>query len=237
MCTGVLIAPDVVMAAGHCNAKLLGDLLYPVHLSFSLAADVSEEGLQRYDEILTVDIRRVVAHPEYKVEHLGPGLRDGFDLSLLILSRPIEGVRPVEMVRADEGNRLVPGARVVIVGYGVTTRDRMGRGLREVGHKNWGSAHLGQVGTTEMQVGYLPTEAQKCYGDSGGPTFFDAGTSEAPREVLVGITSRTFDEMNCVEGGVDTRVDKYRFWIDRMLAQTCRLGVRPSCAQSPRTTF
>src|SRR5439155_6202199 len=54
---------------------------------------------------------------------------------------------------------------------------------------------------------------ETCNGDSGGPAFMTIGG----QEVIVGLTS--YGDVNCNQGGYDTRVDALAAWVDPYIKQ------------------
>ncbi len=96
-----------------------------------------------------------------------------------------------------------------------------------VGEKVCAASFINELGAFEMQIG--DTGARKCHGDSGGPTYLevDAGDSSSLR--VIGVTSRAYDESDCLKGGVDTRVDAWLDWIDAEMTGACERGERVWC--------
>jgi hypothetical protein len=225
LCSATLIAPDVVIAAGHCDAALLGETHYPVSFYFTLSLDVSESGAAA--GVLPADavrITRFMPHPEFSLDNLGTGLRFAKDIALLVLEHSIEHVAPAVLIRQEQADALVGGADVFIVGYG--RRHALTLGAEDMGIKYQGTSKIHEVGAFEMQIGHANPGSYKCYGDSGGPTYMHLADDV---ETLVGITSRIYTHGNCGTGGTDTRIDPYLPWIQRMLQESCRTGLRPSC--------
>ncbi|MFH1811775.1 MAG: trypsin-like serine protease [Pseudomonadota bacterium] len=232
VCTGTLIAPDVVLTAAHCteiDALVFGGAGSNIRNSISFELDVSGFGVQ--DLNLPADaipVRAMAAHPSWDINNLNSfpgGLVDLFDIALLFLERTSSRIPAVVLDEADLGG-VVVGAQVDIVGYG--QRDSSDTTL--VGIKYQARSFINEVGTSEMQIGDQPPgDPQKCHGDSGGPTFITMSDGRTPSRRLVGVTSHAYDDTDCAKGGVDTMISPYRAWIDQAMRQACTAHLRSSC--------
>jgi hypothetical protein len=231
LCSATLIAPDVLIAAGHCDGNLLGRPQGPVSYYFSLAPDVSNFGPGAQDiPADAVRIARFVPHPEFSLDNLGSGLRSAKDIALIFLESAIHSVPPARLIADEEISALVEDAEVFIVGYG--RRHGATMALPDLGIKSQGTGRIREMGTHEMQVGRGPMGSYKCYGDSGGPTYMRMAGAQALGAdplALIGITSRVYAYGGCGTGGTDTRIDPFLPWIRRTLKEMCRNGTRPSC--------
>ena len=231
LCSGTLIAPDVVLAAAHCNLAFLGMPYKKVSYYFSLSLDVSDFGSAGV--VLppqTTPIATVVSHPNFVIDHVAPGLGHGNDIALMYLNTPIFSVAPSSLITAEEVGVLRPGQPVAIAGYG--RRHNFERD-NDAGIKYHGVTFINRVGRHEMQVSRGDPQPHKCHGDSGGPTFMAIGHKNKPaRLALIGVTSHAFDNSDCLNGGVDTRVDRYLNWIYTDMQRACRDGRRPACNAS-----
>ena len=237
LCTGTLIAPDVVLAAAHCRQPELPEggtarVLY----FFSLEPDVSSFGPRALDLPKdAVRVSQMEVHPDYENGRKPRAVSQANDLALFYLEQPFD-VPPARLASSSEAERLLhTGRPVTIVGYG-----RQGDLFYSVGDdgiKMRGRSTLSEVGRYELEVGYTDDDAYKCFGDSGGPTFAQSDSGNA---TLVGVTSRGASWTvshggmkgtgpGCRMGGIDTRVDPYLPWIDASMRRACDAGERPSC--------
>jgi secreted trypsin-like serine protease len=199
-CTGTLIAPKVVVTAGHC-----ADFATRIFVG----SDVTQPGS-------IVKVKRRVRHPQYhRSKHN--------DLLVLILDRNVDAVAPRKFAKKAKVDAATDG-RVMgfgntdaggTFGYGqkrfvdvpVASPDCRGRIEGEDDSVTYGC----DVGL-ELVAGRPLLARDSCTGDSGGPFYVQDGT----QWLLAAATSRATDSAmnNCGDGGVYVRVDRYRTWID-----------------------
>ena len=195
-CTGTLIAPTVVLTAAHCiDPQLGGDAVVGFTLVHDTVAAVPP---------MTAVVGKV-KHEQFDLfAEPAPGLTQWFDIALVFLATPITEVAPVKLPRPDDAPGLVADGDLTIVGYGRTSNQSNATGV-----KYDAVTKLVSLNQWELQVSRGQGQPQNCHGDSGGPALAElAGTR------VVGVVSRSFDLSNqCLNGGVDTRVDAYLDWI------------------------
>jgi V8-like Glu-specific endopeptidase len=188
-CTGALVAPRAILTAAHC---LEGRRPADYRVFFGSAVDGPGTSL---------DVVAAVVHPAYDA------ITGANDVAVLTLGTP-SGVVPVPMASAVDATLV--GRTVRLVGFG---RDDSGA---------TGTARAGTAVVTSLDAGvfhYAPSPANTCGGDSGGPTFYDAGDGER----LVGVT-RSGDEA-CASSGTATRIDAVA---DFVAAAALATGSAPS---------
>jgi S1-C subfamily serine protease len=196
LCTGVAIAPDLVLTAAHC---------VPSAGKYRL---VTFEG--RRPEVK--DVASVAAHPQFSPRADAP------DLALVKLAAPVANLTPVAL-----SERRVPpsvGDRFIVAGFGVGVQgDRKTAGkLRAVTLVATDRPSSQQFSLIDPQKLGEAAGFGVCNGDSGGPVF------EERDRALVGIVSwsaRTDGEPTCgfVSGVIP--LARYRYWIAETAA---RLG-------------
>ncbi len=199
-CTGTLIAPNVVLTAGHCEA---------LHTRVFVGNDVDRKG--RVFKVI-----RHVRHPQWdnRLRH---------DVMLLILEKKVTGVKPRPLAPAALVDAASDGR---VVGFGTTElAGNLGYGVkRQTDVPIVSQACKGQVNGRsddsvygchagkEIVAGKPLLLHDTCKGDSGGPFFL---ADRRGRWFLAGVTSRGTDLATtmCGDGGLYVRVDQYRDWI------------------------
>jgi secreted trypsin-like serine protease len=206
-CTGTLIAPNVVLTAGHCKS---------LHARVFIGNDIRKAGQ-------VVRIARHIRHPDY-------GSGNKHDLMLLILSKKVTGVKPRPLATA----KLVDAATDArVVGFGTTDlAGTTGYGLKQkTDVPIVSSACSGKVqGRSDGQVygchkgkeivaGKPLLLKDTCRGDSGGPLYI---ADAKGKWMLAGVTSRGTDLATtmCGDGGLYVRVDQYRKWVAKMIKES-----------------
>lgn len=163
LCSGALVAPDVVLTAAHCLQVFGPEGAYEVFLGTRLLPEPEPGG--RF-----VRVARAVVHPGYvRGSH-------AWDVALLRLAAPV-AVEPLRLPEAGWG-RLEAGQRVRAVGFGETRQ-----ASEPMGWRRSGGLVVEQVEETAFRAG--PGPAMSCVGDSGGPVL---ALGDSGREVLVGVT-------------------------------------------------
>jgi uncharacterized protein (TIGR03382 family) len=225
LCSGTLIAPDVVMMAGHCTLDFF-DGQVPSKNYFSFALDVSEFGMSTLElPPDAIEFNELVPHPMFDFNTMPPpGLGNYYDVGLGFLKEPFIGVTPGVVADDQDAPRLAVNLSVQIVGYGQTDPNDMVAGV-----KYQAVTFINEINPNEMQIGNVPPgDPQKCHGDSGGPTFADIDDGRAPLRRTIGITSRAYDDADCNKGGIDMRADAFRSWFDQTMRDRCTASMRPA---------
>lgn len=172
LATGILIAPQWVLTAGH------------------VADGMQAQGFStvRLDRNYQVD--NIIIHPEFYGED-EPNLM--MDIALLHLTEPVEGIEPVALYRGSDEN----GQHITLVGYGdlgdASTGPSGSDGRARAG-ENIVDATLETIIAFRFDAppAALPLEAVSAPGDSGGPALITQG-----EQLFVAGVSSSQDE----EGG------------------------------------
>jgi secreted trypsin-like serine protease len=206
-CTGTLIAPNVVVSAGHCSD-------FATRVFFG--NDVSKPGR-------TVRVRERHRHPDYRKQ----GRQN--DLLVLVLDERVENIGSRAIADKATVDEATDGR---VVGFGNTDPlGSTGYGVkRQVdvpiaspscqGTLN-GEADAVAYGCDaglEFVAGKPLLAKDSCTGDSGGPFYIETATGWA----LAGATSRATNSApnDCGDGGIYVRVEHYLSWIRSLAGVT-----------------
>jgi len=201
LCTGTLVAPTVVLTAGHCHDPLDPPLPDNVLIGTS--------SLARPGDGETIAIKRAYVYPD-------PDTTE--DLAVLVLARA-SSRKPRQVVDGWARLDLFNGAQVELVGFGAINAngDHFIDELQEASSSitdvdctrsagcNPGAQPAGELGAGGMGI-------DTCPGDSGGPLYLKTTYGA----VLAGVTSRSYDNppVPCSGGGIYVRPDKILDWIE-----------------------
>ncbi len=210
-CTGVLVAPTVVLTAGHCNTSGIMEVL------------VGAETLADGNSGERIAVSRRIEYPDWD---------NTFDVLVLVLARP--STRPPRKLASGwAGTYVADGAQVQVVGFGAidpqgtTFLDELQEAttvvtdascLRASGC-NLDARPAGELGAGGMGI-------DSCSGDSGGPLYVTGPLGT----FVAGLTSRSYDNstLPCSEGGIYTRADRIADWIEREAGVPIGRGPEPT---------
>jgi len=214
-CTGTLVAPTVVLTAGHCYDVQS----FPVPDSVLIGAS----SLARPEDGETIAIKLGVAFPDAV---------DSEDVTVLVLATPSS--RPPRPIATGWAHfDVVNGAPISLVGFGAIDRDAMTfvQDLQEARSTvtdfdcsrspgcNTLARPAGELGAGGMGV-------DTCPGDSGGPLYLTTSYGV----FLAGVTSRSYSNARfmCSEGGIYERPDKIIDWIEATAGVPVARGPAPA---------
>jgi secreted trypsin-like serine protease len=213
MCSGTLVAQDVVLTAGHCVE------IHPYEVIVDTIDYASPGG-----EHIPVSWAR--AYPNWEQR---------YDVAVVMLSRSATTAKPRIVTSACTTRALVDiGTEVQIAGFGLATATAVDNNTR------LRQATVPIIDPTcmldpacnpaiaphgEFMAGGHGVDS--CFGDSGGPVYLD--TKDGHGHALVGVVSRglALPAAPCGNGGVYVRVDKVISWIQSVTGRTL---ARTRCA-------
>ena len=216
-CTGTLIAPDIVLTAGHCFAGGVSSVnirgganLYSSPIQYSQSS-------------------QIVKHPQWPKNY--PQFETTtVDLTMVKTATPIT---QVEYYCVRDEPALVPPVPAKIVGYGWLTAAGTGDGIHRVGDSTilrldpGGAGTPGLSGEDVFEVGN-PTGT--CKGDSGGPTFTDQnGKWVATGVTSYGIEGGGYTLCMATKGTFAVNVLTYRSWVESVATQMNGSGLPADC--------
>lgn len=240
-CGGALIAPDIVLTAGHCNGSYsLSGIIYNVV--------IARHNLGRFWEGQSIKIKDEVRHPDYDEDTVNN------DFNVVLLSKPVVGDVPYLKVNNDgtipsgpvnPNNPNAQGDALTVVGWGDTDpRDSVSTSsnvlLETTVHalendqcekaegmalSQWGMVWTDlQGGITENMVCAWAEDTDACQGDSGGPLIKKGNNPDGSEDSLVGIVSWGLGCADEVFPGVYSRVSAQYEWIRTTV---CDLSINP----------
>ncbi|MCB9676142.1 MAG: trypsin-like serine protease [Alphaproteobacteria bacterium] len=231
-CTGTLVAPNVVLTAGHCAGAITHVLVG------------SKDWFSTQGEL--IEVRETHVHPSYDGYN-------GYDIAVLKLRGQSSYTPRVIANDCVLDEELYDGAPVSIVGFGMTQQDGNGFTSRLMMAESLvRDADCSQNQLDGIYTGCIPDlrpggeiaaggrvdvdgdgtidQADACYGDSGGPLYLHTSRGD----FVVGVTSRSFIGVNpnqpCRDGGIWVRPDAVIRFIENQTGVTM---ARPQCNEPP----
>jgi len=208
ICTGTLIANDLVMTAAHC---VIDDHGQPIgHLDVLFGTDMQSAQVD-----IPSDASR--ANPNYQQVEV-----DANDIALVHFT----GGLPNGYVTANlpsEDLHLSSGQKLVAAGFGISDpTESFWGGAQGSGVLRTTSETIDKPNYGRSEFSIAPSSSSgDCFGDSGGPFYLN---HTAPLTV-VGVVSRGVSE-DCRDGGVHTLVSAQLSWIKQTSTQLRRISAR-----------
>lgn len=214
-CSGTLIAPNLVLTAGHCVA--FGDPPDQVLVGASALSKASEGQM--------VSVMKAI---EYTAS------QSTIDAGLLVLAQPVTGIEPRAIASGWARLDIQNGAQVQLVGFGTIDRDAnvstdalMEATTTITDYNCTTSAGCNALARPDGELGAGGMGVDTCPGDSGGPVYLLTSYGS----FLAGITSRGYDDNQyaCSEGGIYARPDKQEVidWIETETGEKVGQAPRP----------
>lgn len=200
ICSGTLIAPNIVLTAAHCLDIANGGR------SYQTAAPNQIEVF--FDDTIQGPGTGFIAtetliHSGYNRRSFGVN-----DLGLIRLAGTSTTITPIPILPAAMSGLETVGTSVNFAGYGRTETNSLGTLLQVDGT-------LSAIRPTQLEYQQALSEGGPCNGDSGGPLFYDFGGSW-----YVGGTT-SYGDSQCASYGVSMRVTAYETWITDFIGTMC----------------
>lgn len=200
-CGGTLIAPNIVLTAGHCQGAV-------------------EVGVGCYDVTANEDCDRIrvdreIVHPNYRA---GGSLSN--DVSILVLESNSR-FAPIPLVADDTYlGQFTTGFPLTVMGWGTTVQGQNAASdvlleveVGYVSQQSCDNSYSGRIGDSMMCAASPGKDS--CQGDSGGPLI--AKCDSTGRDVLVGVVSWGYGCASPSYPGVYARVSNVWPWIESTL--------------------
>ena len=187
-CTGTLISPTVFLTAAHCdegtsrvNVTFDSSYVYPKGATFA--------GTWHAD-------------PAYSQSQSDP-----HDIAVVVLDKAVKGITPANLPSADSLSALPSNQQFTSVGYGAQAVNNGpgGKTYTYTDVRFFAVGTLNSINQSWLRISQNGSTGNggTCYGDSGGPNFLGAGSSETRTVAATTITGDTA----CRSTNVDYRLD------------------------------
>jgi V8-like Glu-specific endopeptidase len=187
-CTGTLISPTVFLTAAHCDEGV-----ERVAVTFDSTYDAKKG---------TTYWGTYHADPAYNQSQSDP-----HDIAVVVLDKAVKGITPARLPAAGSLANLAGSQQFTSVGYGAqqVTNGPGGKQFSYADIRYVGTGTLNSITQSWLRISQNPStgNAGTCYGDSGGPNFLGAGSTETN---IVAGTTITGDAY-CRSTNVDYRLD------------------------------
>ena len=187
-CSGTLIAPRVFLTAAHCDEGVTR-----VAVTFDSTYDASTG---------TTYWGTYHADPQYNGAQSDP-----HDIAVVVLDKAVKGIAPARLPAAGSLAGLSGDQQFTSVGYGAqsVTNGSGGQTFHYSDTRYVSTGTLNSINPSWLRISQNPSTGNggTCYGDSGGPNFLGAGSTET--NIVAGTTIT--GDMYCRSTNVDYRLD------------------------------
>jgi secreted trypsin-like serine protease len=211
-CSGTVVAPRVVLTAGHCVEDIeSSSIVEPQEIA--VATGVSN--LSRIPRADISEVVQVLAYPNFD-----PTKLQG-DAGLLILAAPV-AAPPIALATSTDAALYEPGDELTIAGWGIDDRST-GHAPNQLQAANVPVEEAARCkrGVRRFYPFFDPTrqvcaldipglKVTACHGDSGGPAIAKGADGSM---VEIGVTSLGDGSCNPSSPAVFTRTDQIQPWV------------------------
>jgi secreted trypsin-like serine protease len=213
-CSGTVVAPSLVLTAGHCAENLKTGAVNPHDGSYVVTGQVDLAATQPEQVSRVIG---VIPYPGFERRH-DPG-----DAALLVLEKPV-AAPPMPLAKVGQAHLYGAGTSATLAGWGVastlhpkvSTRLRYASAVVQPAH--WCKLHVRPFfprwEICTLNPKNVTTNA--CFGDSGGPLMVPGSASG--EMVEVGIAAFVFNRCSPRYPTVYTRVGALSAWLRSWIA-------------------
>jgi secreted trypsin-like serine protease len=225
-CTGTVVAPRVVLTAGHCVEDIESSSIVEPQL-IGVVSGVSN--LERITKANVTQVIQTLAYPGFNPTELNG------DAGLLILATPVAAT-PIKLAGKAEPGLLRAGRNLKIAGWGIDEFDTEHAPsqlhaatvpIDKASNCRQGTILFDPFYEPSGQFCTLDTQNHQvifCHGDSGGPAI---ATTSGGTPVEVGIISLNDGICNPSSPAVYTRADQISTWVQRWIDAVEGGGPKP----------
>ena len=216
-CTGTVVAPRVILTAGHCVEDIESGTIAPA-AGFAVATGVAD--VRKATKANVSLVSQALVYPGFK-----PSKLQG-DAGLLILATPTTAP-PISLASDPDAGLLAAGTKLTVAGWGLTNpKAKEGSPVLRAGEtivqdnaecKRQSSRYYPfySAAVQLCAIDHPTDRVSGCFGDSGGPAI---ATRADGTPVEVGVVSTGGPGCNRHLPNVFTRVDQLSAWVASWIA-------------------
>jgi secreted trypsin-like serine protease len=169
-CSGTLISPTVFLTAAHCDIGTS-----TVYVTFD----------SEYTSKSRLYSGTFHSDPLYNQSQ-----NDPHDIAVVVFDKPIKGIEPAQLPTLGQFDNVAKDQQFTAVGYGgqEAVNQPGGPVIGYLDTREYAVSTFNAVGPGYLRLSQNPATGNggTCYGDSGGPNFLGAGSTET--DIIAGIT-------------------------------------------------